>query len=130
MDDPEFAEALETVLRDLRAQTTLQPSIREAEGYGPILQSADGSGQGLLWRATAPAPDRLSNLADQVQEWAVEALWSAGAPAVWPHCPEHPNSHPLTATVVAEAAVWACPKSGAVVARIGALENGEVTGAG
>lgn len=130
MDDPEFAEALDTVLHDLRAQGAVLPQVRVAPGYGAMLYEPDGSGHGVQWPPPGTAADRLASLADQVQEWAVEALWSAGAAAVWPHCPEHPNSHPLTATVVAEAAVWTCPRSGAVVARIGALEGAGGVGGG
>jgi hypothetical protein len=127
--DPEFVAALETVLHDLRAQSAVQPEVRMDGAHGPVLHAPDGSGQGLTRPRGTTAPDRLAHLADQVQEWAVEALWSEGAPAVWPHCPEHPNSHPLRATVADEAAVWACPKSGAVVARIGELES-RPTGSG
>ncbi|MEY9861668.1 hypothetical protein ABH935_007311 [Catenulispora sp. GAS73] len=123
VNEPEFAAALATVLRDLQAQSAVQPELRIDPAYGPVLYAPDGSGQGLTHPRGATTGDRLANLADQVQEWAVEALWTAGVAAVWPHCPEHPNSHPLRATVVDEAAVWACPKSGAVVARIGELER-------
>ncbi|WP_438297590.1 hypothetical protein [Streptomyces sp. HUAS TT7] len=89
-----------------------------------MLYAPDGSGRGLTPPVDATAAERLAGLAEQVQEWAVEALWSEGAPAVWPHCPAHPDTHPLVAAVVAGAAVWVCPKSGATVARIGALESG------
>lgn len=123
VDDPEFSAALETVLCDVRAQSAVQPEVRVEPAYGPVLYTPGGSGQGLTRPRGATVPDRLADLADQVQEWAVEALWSEGVAAVWPHCPEHPNSHPLRATVADEAAVWACPKSGAVVARIGELEG-------
>ena len=122
-NDPEFAAALQTVLRDLQAQSAVQPELRIEPAYGPMLYAPDGSGQGLTHPRGTTTPDRLANLADQVQEWAVEALWTAGVPAVWPHCPEHPNSHPLRATVADETAVWTCPKSGTVVARIGELER-------
>ena len=70
-------------------------------------------------RAAALAPI-LRDLVDQVQEWAGEALWIAGASAVWPQCPGHPNAHPLKVTVIcrtatdrngdAPVAVWQCPK--------------------
>jgi hypothetical protein len=121
VNDPEFTEALKTVLRDLAAQCEVQPQVR-TDGEWTMLYAPDGTGHGVGWPATGPAPDRLAILADQVQDWAVEALWSTGAPAVWPHCPQHPNTHPPKATVVEETAVWSCPKSGATVARIGELE--------
>ncbi|WP_406331474.1 hypothetical protein [Streptomyces sp. NBC_00203] len=123
MTDDEFARALETVLRDLRAQCSVQPDVREPEDdyQGVILWAPDGSGQGVgLGPGDSPA-ERLAGLADQVQDWAVEALWTEGESAVWPYCPWHPDSHPLTATVVEGAAVWVCPKGGQQVAPIGEL---------
>ncbi|MEV5121393.1 hypothetical protein AB0K49_00970 [Streptomyces decoyicus] len=119
----EFAEALETVLRDLQVQCAVQPRIREDDRFGIMLWAPDGSGQGLTSPLGGTAAERLVHLADQVQEWAVEALWSEGASAVWPQCPTHPDTHPLTATVRTDTAVWVCPKRGAVVARIGELET-------
>ena len=121
--DVEFSEALETVLRDLRAQCAVQPRIRVDDSYGIMLHAPDGTGQGFTSPLGGTATERLADLADQVQEWAVEALWSEGAPAVWPHCPAHPDTHPLAATAVAGTAVWVCPKSGATVARIGELQR-------
>lgn len=151
--DPEFTRALDVVLHDLRAEGAVLPRVSVAAGYGLMLHEPDGSGHGVRWPESGSAADRLANLADQVQEWAVEALWSAGVPAVWPHCPRHPNSHPLRATVAAAdagaaaaaaadgaadvgagaaaaadpdvaadgAAVWVCPKTGVVMARVGEL---------
>jgi len=156
-EDPEFTQALDIVLHDLRAAGAVLPRVSVAAGYGLMLHEPDGSGHGVRWPESGSAADRLASLADQVQEWAVEALWSAGVPAVWPHCPQHPNSHPLKATVAAAeagaaadaaagvdvdgaaaagaaavaaadakvaadiAAVWVCPKTGVVVARVGEL---------
>ncbi|WP_194900187.1 hypothetical protein, partial [Catenulispora pinisilvae] len=125
MTDPEFTEALETILHDLRAQHAVLPKVRVDAADETMLYAPDGSGQGLIWLG-GPGPDPLANLADQVQEWAVEALWTAGEPAVWPHCPIHPNTHPLTATVEAGTAVWACRTSGATVAAIGELGSTEL----
>jgi hypothetical protein len=76
-----------------------------------MLYAPDGSGQGVYWGPDDRPGVRLAEVADQVQEWAVEALWGAGKPAVWPHCPVHPGSHPLAATVVEGVAVWVCPKA-------------------
>lgn len=128
MDDPEFAAALDTVVRDLRAEGTVLPEVRVEPQFGVYLYGPDGSGHGIQWPPAGTAADRLAKVADQVQEWAVEAQWSAGAPAVWPHCPQHPNSHPLTATVAADAAVWTCPKTGALIARVGELDGGGASG--
>ncbi|WP_051885877.1 hypothetical protein [Streptomyces hygroscopicus] len=116
------ADALETVLRDLRAQCAVRPDIRTDDTYGVMLWAPDGSAQGLTSPQGGTAAELLAHLADQVQDWAVEALWSEGVSAVWPQCPTHPDTHPLTATVHADTAVWVCPKGRAMVARIGELE--------
>ncbi|AJT70029.2 hypothetical protein T261_8436 [Streptomyces lydicus] len=123
MDDMEFAGALETVLRDLQVQCAVQPHIRTDDGSGITLWAPDGSGQGLTSPVGGTAAELPAHLADQVQDWAVEALWSEGASAVWPQCPMHPDMHPLTATVRTGTAVWVCPKRGTRVARIGELET-------
>ncbi|MFF4957881.1 hypothetical protein ACFY2Z_12450 [Streptomyces sp. NPDC001222] len=123
MRDEELAEALAVVIRDLRAHRAVLPEVREDAEHGLMLYAPDGSGQGVPgWPDDTPA-ERLARLADHVQDWAVEALWAEGAPAVWPHCPAHPGTHPLTASVVRGEAVWTCPRSGATVAAVGALED-------
>ena len=135
-DDEEFTHALETVLRDLRAQCAVQPDIRE-DGDEPnrvMLYAPDGSGQGVYAEPDGRPAMLLAHVADQVQEWAVEALWGKGEPAVWPECPTHPDTHPLAATVEEGEdreegdAVWVCPLTGNTAARIGELpasESGE-----
>ncbi|MFF4954989.1 hypothetical protein [Streptomyces chattanoogensis] len=119
----EFAEALEAVLRDLQAQCAVQPDVRSDDRFGIALWAPDGSGQGVTPHPDGTAAELLVHLADQVQDWAVEALWSEGASAVWPQCPTHPDTHPLTATVRTDTAVWVCPKRGTAVARIGELQT-------
>jgi hypothetical protein len=59
--------------------------------------------------AAEPLAQRIASVADQIQEWAVEARWHAGRPATWPGCPLHPDSHPLMAAVREGRAVWICP---------------------
>lgn len=68
----------------------------------------DGSGAGISVRPYDSLAERVAFLADQFQENEVEALWAAGRPPVWPQCPNHPNSHPLGATVQDAVAVWMC----------------------
>lgn len=123
MNDMEFSEGVETVLRDLRAQCAVQPDIRWDDAGGITLWAPDGSGHGLTPHPDGTAAELLVHLADQVQDWAVETLWSEGASAVWPQCPTHPDTHPLTATLRTDAAVWVCPKRGTSVARIGELKT-------
>ncbi|SRR6266700_2149030 len=131
--DPVLAAALAPLLRDLEAGRVPEPRIGDAESQyfalgepGLMLYGEDGSGLGIRLLADAPRAEQLAHLADQVQEWAVEVLWAVGKSAVWPQCPEHPDSHPLQPQVVDEYtnaahAVWRCPKSGHVIAPIGEL---------
>lgn len=134
--DPVLAAALAPLLRDLDAGHVPEPRLDDAADVFPgvdqatsvLLCEPDGSGMMVSITADAPYPEQLARLADQVQEWAVEFLWSLGKSAVWPQCPEHPDSHPLQAQVVDEytkaaSAVWRCPKSGNVVALIGELTS-------
>jgi hypothetical protein len=60
-------------------------------------------------------------IADRVQDWAVEALWHAGLPATWPECPTHPDSHPLVPQILDGRAVWRCARTDRVVSPIGRL---------
>ncbi|UUU32531.1 hypothetical protein JIX56_22970 [Streptomyces sp. CA-210063] len=122
---PEFTEALAAVLRDLRVQGPVQPDVREEDDYpGVMLFAPDGSGHGVYAEPDGRPAVLLAEVAGQVQGWAVEALWAAGVSAVWPQCPEHPDTHPLRATVEKGAAVWVCPRSGAVACRVGELGLG------
>ena len=128
--DLTLAATLAPLLRDLEAAHIPSPRIQPSE-WNPgspsaMLYGEDGSGWGISLQADAPRPEQLAQLADQVQEWAVEVLWSTGRSAAWPPCPEHPDSHPLQPQVADEftdeaAAVWRCPKSGHVIAAIGGL---------
>ncbi|GII84629.1 hypothetical protein Ssi03_26190 [Sphaerisporangium siamense] len=123
----ELAAALEPVLRDLRTTCVVPFEIREPSGLywdglaGAMFYGPDGSGQGVSVTPGADPVEQTAWLADQVQEWAVEALWAAGLPAVWPHCPAHPDSHPLTAEAKNGRAAWFCPRTGEQIALIGEL---------
>jgi hypothetical protein len=103
--DIALSEALAPVLRDLGTCGAPVPDVRDKQWSNvpgqvtAMLHDADGTAQGVFAMAAESLPQRIASVADQVQEWAVEALWRAGRPATWPECPEHPNSHPLTAAV-------------------------------
>jgi hypothetical protein len=125
MDDV-LEQPLAEVLRDLRATGGPVPEIRNRQ-FGDdyrataTLFGPDGSGQGVsALRHHSPA-ERLAWIADQVQEWAVEALWTAGKQATWPECPHHPGSHPLSPVLLNARAEWICPVNQQVVAAIGEL---------
>jgi hypothetical protein len=117
--------ALQPVLKDLEV-VQLRPRISGADWGGPEQLSAmswwpDGSGVGVWVLSTCTACERIAMLAEQIQEAAVEVLPGLGRPAIWPKCPDHPNSHPLQARCVDETAVWVCARSDRQVAEIGAL---------
>jgi hypothetical protein len=66
--------------------------------------------------------DVTQEVTDTAQDAIVEALWSAGKPAVWPNCPDHSNTHPLQTDITpSEELVWVCPRSHRVVCVVGAL---------
>jgi hypothetical protein len=111
---------LDRVLSDL--PPGLQPRVERT----PENDHPDRLGVSLIGREMASGAflpvrrndaDRLADIADQVQDWAVEELWMRGESAVWPECPTHPNSHPLRA----RSGAWHCPKTDARVAAIGDL---------
>ncbi len=125
--DSALSEALAPALRDLENSGVPLPEVRDRQWSDvpgqvtAMLYGPDGSGQGVSAMAGAPRPDRIASVADQVQEWAVEALWQAGRPATWPECPEHPGSHPLAAQLRDPRAVWTCPKTGNPTRAVGEL---------
>ena len=126
-----FRDAMAPLLRDLAVSGELAPELADRSWdddqdvvSGFIYQPGLGGRWGIRVQVTWPEADRVVNLADQVQEWAVEALWTAARSATWPECPEHPNSHPLTPAVDgAGAAVWRCPTSNRAVSAIGDLKR-------
>jgi hypothetical protein len=88
------------------------------------LTDSTPSSQGISVLASDSEGQRIASLADQVQDWAVEALAAAGLPATWPECPLHPASHPLLATTSVGRAIWACPRQNQRIADVGSLSAG------
>ena len=122
----ELARALAPVLHDLETTGAPVPRVVD-DGWAEdpatasaMLWSRDGSGTGVSVHLGVPRPEQVAHVADQVQEWAVEALWGS-RPTGWPPCPQHPTTHPLRAVVRDGAARWTCPEDGTAVAVVGAL---------
>ncbi len=125
----ELARALVRVLHDLTTTGSPLPEVDDVEWTGhpgdasAYLRSPDGSTVGIRVDLGEPDAEQLASVADQVQEWAVEELWSS-RPTNWPRCPHHPDTHPLQAAVLDGGAWWTCPQGGGRVARIGSLGAG------
>jgi hypothetical protein len=125
----QLREAIDRVVPDLVATSGLTPEIRDVEwAADPPLQSAmlhspNGSGRGISIRSGETPVEQVADLADQIQEWAVEELCAIGQSATWPECPEHPASHPLSPRVLDGVAVWQCPRSHQTIAEIGHLRR-------
>ncbi len=77
----------------------------------------------VTFLGTGKPPQDIADLADKMQDVATDALWFEGLSWEWPECPEHPESHALRPTVVAERPVWRCPLTRVVVAEIGSLPD-------
>jgi hypothetical protein len=132
LTDAERAELranLEPVLQDMRSSGAIVPDIGEEahDDLGPDcvcawIHSPGGVGsQGIRVQVSLLAPERLADLADQLQEWEIEELAAAGRPATWPECPQHPGTHPLAPQARSGQAAWCCPASGQAISVIGAL---------
>lgn len=121
--ESEFDRALGPVLRDLQAEPVPVLSIRaDTTGQAQAwLVDATGARTGLRLESTVEGLDAVIWVADTVQEAAVEALWAASLPAVWPNCPRHPGTHPLAPASIAGTAKWRCPADDVAVADIGSL---------
>jgi hypothetical protein len=128
--DSALADALAPVLRDLANSGSVRPVVRDGGWSGSeeqvtaMICSGDGSGQGIFAMTGEPQADWIASVADQVQEWVVEELCSIGRPTNWPRCPQHPDSHPLSAIVQEGQPVWVCPTTGRVICEIGQLASG------
>ena len=127
--DAELTAALEPVLRDLAADAVPVRIVDEvwADQPSAMLYDPDGFGMGIRVPPGLPHAVQIAEVADQVQEWAVEALWFAGRPTNWPRCPRHPQTHPLMAAEQGGQAYWKCPARDELISEIG---RAGATGAG
>lgn len=122
-------ELLDVVLWDLRTSGLPSPRVEPSDwqswepSESATLYAPDGSGMGVWVDLSAGTAQQLADLADQVQEWAVEELCRVRLPTSWPRCEAHPDNHPLQARVRKGNAVWACPKKGAADVLVGQLSG-------
>lgn len=120
-----FERTIAPVLADLERQhpgairLELTPAESDLQGW---LWDADGSGTGIyLGDGWDSETDAVVELADKVQEAAIEAVWGLTGRSTWPACPEHPDGAPMSPARHAGAAFWWCPQDGRAVAEIGSL---------
>lgn len=124
--DDVMRRALAPVLRDIETTGAPMPTIAESDWAGSGYSSAwlwspkDGTGCGIHVDPESAEWVCVVRVAEQVQEWLIEELWSH-APTNWPQCPRHPENHPLCPAVADERAVWLCPSDGTLIAPIGAV---------
>jgi hypothetical protein len=122
-------KAITPLLRDISATGAILPDIEDSswdddpDVISALIGKSGISYQGIRIRLSLSDVERLADLAQQVQEWEVEALWHTGRNSSWPECPIHPNRHPLSADMRDGYPSWYCPVTGAAISEIGALEN-------
>lgn len=128
--DPLLSEAIEPVLRDLRAYGLAPTQVEDEQWtddpHRPSLMIwGTGHGSGVAVSDEDSLAHRIAEAADRIQEWAIDELWGTG-PVAWPPCPLHPDTHPMWVRVEGDApdqrAVWACPAESATVAEVGTLD--------
>lgn len=85
--DIALAEAFAPTLRDLGTCGAPVPDVPDKQWSNfpgqvtALLHDTDGTVPGVFVMAVESLPPRSASVADQVQEWAVEALWRARRPA-------------------------------------------------
>lgn len=78
--DTALPGALAPVLHDLDSCIAPVPDVRDNQWsdaprqVAAMMHDVDGTAQGSSQMAAEPLPQRIASVADQVQEWAIEAL--------------------------------------------------------
>jgi hypothetical protein len=83
-----------------------------------MLRGADGSAMGISVTFGDSRPEQVAQVADQVQEWAVEELWGS-RPTNWPRVGPVQGTAPSWRGVGGRGSLQ--PKDGTAVAVIGTL---------
>lgn len=133
LDDSEravAAAALAPVLADLAATGAAALQVRHEshddptdDGFSALVSEADGTGYGGVWIPLDASPaERVRRAADDLQEQEIEKRAAAGRSAVWPECPDHPDTHPLDPALdETDTPIWRCPRSARTITPIGQL---------
>ena len=106
-------------LPDIREETRVDRSDDHVHAW---IQEPDGErGSGISILMLVPPASRVSLLAEQIQNWALDQLHDAGRTQAWPVCPDHPAGGEALAQVIEGSAVWFCWEGGHVMSAIGDL---------
>ncbi|GAA4670189.1 hypothetical protein [Phytohabitans rumicis] len=113
-----YDNAVRRVADDFRARgAPIEPRQVRLDDLDSIVVDYSGVGQSDAYLGSLPnvasVEEAAVELADLLQEEAIES-----GDVLWPGClPGH--SHPPTPRLANGTAVWACPKDGIVITRIG-----------
>jgi hypothetical protein len=122
-------ETTAPLLHDLAVTGMRLPDVREEARYAcpadhvcAWIQEPNGQGASDISILTlVPQAERVSLLAEQIQNWAADQLHDAGRSPEWPVCPDHPASGRAFPQVIEESPVWTCGESGHLISIIGYL---------
>jgi hypothetical protein len=122
-------ETAAPLLHDLAVTGMRLPDVREEARYAcpadhvcAWIQEPNGRGaSGISILTLVPQAERVSLLAEQIQNWAADQLHDAGRSPEWPVCPDHPASGRAFPQVIEESPVWICAETGHVISTIGYL---------
>lgn len=129
MERAVLRQAAAPLLADLAASGMSLPDIREeAHEYREDavcgwIQGPGRTGEGIWVLLDSSPAERVTQLAEQLQNWAADQLHDAGRPPSWPASPQHPNPpHGLGPQVRDGRAVWVCWACNQVIWPIGELD--------
>ncbi|MFD0483453.1 hypothetical protein ACFQ46_12685 [Kineococcus sp. GCM10028916] len=89
-----------------------------------MVRTAVGGGNGILVGAPGDpvTAEMVAEAAHALQDGIIEAgFYETGTATIWPSCPRHPATHPLTPTTRGDEVFWSCPGTGELFCRLGEL---------
>jgi hypothetical protein len=123
-------ETIAPLLHDLAITGMHLPDVREeahheiaANAVCAWIQEPDGGGTGITILTDFPPAHRVTELAEQLQEWAAEQLRDLGRPSAWPLCPQHRSAGPADPQAPDGIPVWICMANRHVISKIGSLTS-------
>lgn len=90
-----------------------------------MVTTAVGGGNGILVGAPGEpvTAEMVAEAAHALQDGIIDAgFYKTGTATIWPPCPHHPGTHPLTPLTRGNEVFWSCLRTGEVICRLGELE--------